>query len=101
MEAPDDRGNTPLDWAIRSGSGLMVKAFLQQRAVLRKRDTDGKTPMERAVKGWDVFKINALAKRGQSFPANQRDMQRVIMLYAMKNNKEQDLPRSAQIIDQA
>ena len=76
MEAPDDRGNTPLDWAISFGSGVMVQAILDQEALLRKRDADGKTPMERAVRGWDLLKIDVLAKRGQSLPNNQRDMRR-------------------------
>ena len=90
MEAPDDNFDTPLDWAITFGSGVMVQALLEQGAILRDRDSSGKRPMERAVKGWDVLKIDVLAKKGQSFPTNQRDMQRVFMLYAMKDGQIKD-----------
>ena len=90
MEAPDDNFNTPLDWAITFGSGVMVQALLERGAILRDRDSDGKRPMERAVKGWDVLKIDVLAKRGQPFPANQKDMQRVMMLYAVRDGQIRD-----------
>ena len=90
MEAPDDSFNTPLDWAITFGSGVMVQALLEKGAILRDRDSDGKRPMERAVKGWDVLKIDVLAKRGQPFPAHQKDMQRVLMLYAMSDGQIKD-----------
>lgn len=90
MEAPDDRGDTPLDWAITFGSGIMVQTLLDQGAILRSRDADGKRPMDRAAKGWDVLKVDALAKKGQPFPRNQRDMQRVMMLYAMNKGQMKD-----------
>ena len=90
IEAPDDRGDTPLDWAITFGSGAMVQELLERGAILRGRDADGKRPMERAVRGWDVLKIDVLAKNGQHFPTNPRDMQRVMMLYAMKQNQTKD-----------
>ena len=90
MEAPDDRGDTPLDWAISFGSGIMVQELLKRGAVLRSRDADGKRPMERAVRGWDLLKIDVLAKNGQHFPTNQRDMQRVMILYAMNERQTKD-----------
>ena len=90
MEAPDDRGDTPLDWAITFGSGIMVQELLERGAILRSRDADGKTPMERAVRGWDVLKLDVLAKKGQHFPTNQRDMQRVMILYATKQGQTKD-----------
>ena len=90
MEAPDDNSDTPLDWAITFGSGVMVQALLEQGAILRDRDSDGKKPMERAVKGWDVLKIDVLAKRGQALPANHKDMQRVMILYAMRDGQIKD-----------
>lgn len=90
IEAPDERGDTPLDWAINFGSGAMVQEFLERGAVLRGRDADGKRPMERAVRGWDVLKIDVLAKHGQHFPNNPRDMQRVMMLYATKQSQTKD-----------
>ena len=90
MEAPDDNFDTPLDWAITFGSGIMVQALLEQGAILRDRDFDGKRPMERAIKGWDVLKIDVLAKKGQSFPADQKDMLRVMMLYAIRDGQIKD-----------
>ena len=90
IEAPDDRGDTPLDWAITFGSGIMVQELLRQGAILRARDADGKRPMERAVRGWDFLKVDVLAKNGQHFPTNQRDMQRVMMLYAMNKDQPKD-----------
>ena len=90
MEATDDRGDTPLDWAITFGSGIMVQELLRQGAVLRARDAEGKRPMERAVRGWDFLKVDVLAKNGQHFPTNQRDMQRVMMLYAMNKDQTKD-----------
>ena len=90
IEAPDDRGDTPLDWAITFGSGVMVQELLRQGAILRARDADGKRPMERAVKGWDFLKVDVLAKNGQHFPTNQKDMQRVMMLYAMNRDQIKD-----------
>ena len=90
MEAPDDNSDTPLDWAITFGSGVMVQALLEQGAILRNRDSNGKRPMERAVKGWDLLKVDVLAKRGQPFPANQKDMQRVMMLYAVRDGQIRD-----------
>ena len=35
LEASDDRENSPLDWAISFGSGVMVQALLEQEALLR------------------------------------------------------------------
>lgn len=96
IEAPDDRGDTPLDWAITFGSGVMVQELLRQGAILRGRDADGKRPMERAVRGWDWLKVDVLAKNGQHFPANQKDMQRVMMLYEM--NKDQIKDESGEIL---
>ena len=90
IEAPDDRGNTPLDWAITFGSGAMVQELLERGAILCSRDAEGKTPMERAIKGWDVLKVDVLAKNGQHFPMNPRDMQRVMMLYALKQGQTKD-----------
>lgn len=90
IEAPDDRGDTPLDWAITFGSGAMVQELLERGAILRGRDADRKRPMERAVRGWDVLKIDVLAKHGQHFPTNPRDMQRVMMLYAMKQSQTKE-----------
>ena len=90
IEAPDDRGDTPLDWAITFGSGVMVQELLRRGAILRGRDADGNRPMERAVKGWDWLKVDVLAKKGQHFPANQKDMQRVMMLYAMNKDQHKD-----------
>lgn len=43
MEVPDDRGNTPLDWEMTIGPGVMVQVLLEQVAILRDRDADGKT----------------------------------------------------------
>ena len=90
IEAPDDRGDTPLDWAITFGSGAMVQELLERGAVLRSRDAEGKTPMERTIRGWDVLKVDVLAKNGQHFPTNPRDMQRVMMLYALKQGQTKD-----------
>ena len=90
MEGPDDNSDTPLDWAITFGSGVMVQALLEQGAILRDRDSDGKRPMERAIQGWDVLKIDVLAKKEQSFPADQKDMLRVMMLYAIRDGQIKD-----------
>ena len=90
IEAPDDRDDTPLDWAITFGSGIVVQELLRQGAILRTWDADGKRPMERAVKGWDLLKVDVLAKNGQHFPTNQKDMQRVMMLYAMNKDHIKD-----------
>ena len=90
IEAPDDRGDTPLDWAITFGSGAMVQELLERGAILRSRDAEGKTPMERAIKGWDVLKVDVLAKNGQHFPTNPRDMQRVMLLYALKQGQTKE-----------
>ena len=97
IEAPDDKGDTPLDWAISFGSGVMVQTMLDHGAVLRSRDADGKTPMERAAKGWDLVKADALAKKGQPFARNPKDMQRIMMLYAMQRDQTKDATKEAVI----
>ena len=90
IEASDDRDDTPLDWAITFGSGVMVQELLRRGAILRVRDADRKRPMERAVKGWGLLKVDVLSKNGQHFPANQKNMQRVMMLYAMNKDQNKD-----------
>ena len=86
IEAPDDRGDTPLDWAITFGPGIMVQELLR-RGIPRGRDADGKRPRERAVKGWDLLKVDVLAKDGHHTSTNQKDMQRVMVLYAINKGQ--------------
>ena len=68
----------------------MVQELLRRGAILRARDADGKRQMERAVRGWDLLKVDVLAKNGQHFPTNQSDMQRGMMLYAMNRDQIKD-----------
>ena len=89
IEVGDDRGDTPLDRAIIYGSGVVVQVLLK-RVVLSGRDADGKTPMERAVRGWDVLNVDVLAKNGRHFPTHHRAMQRVMMLYTMRQGPTKD-----------
>ena len=51
IEAPDDRGDTTLGWAIVFGSGVTAQELLRQGEILRSRDADGERPLERAVQG--------------------------------------------------
>ena len=93
IEALDGRGDSPLDWAITFGSDVMVQELQRQGAILRARDAGGKRVKERAVKGWDLLKVDILAKNGQHYPTNQKDMQRVMMLYAMNQGQIKDEKR--------
>ena len=45
----------------------MVQELLKRGAVLRGRDADRKTPMERAVRGWDVLKVGCLGEEWAAF----------------------------------
>ncbi len=65
----------------------MVYALLERGAILRSRDADGKRPTERAVKGWDVLKVDVLAKKGKSFATSSRDMPSVMMLCAIMQSE--------------
>ena len=68
----------------------MMQELLRQGAILRGRDTDEKRLMERAVKGWDLLKVDILAKNGQHIPTNSKDMRRVMMLYAINKSQIKD-----------
>ena len=48
----------------------MAQGLLRQGAIRRARDTDGKRVKERAVKGWDLLKVDVLAKNGQHYRTN-------------------------------
>ena len=60
----DDQGTSALHWAALNGRMEVVKALLQQGAMLNQRSSDGQTPLHWAAIKGQLFAVDALCSAG-------------------------------------
>ena len=60
--ARDERGRTPLHYAVLSGAEKIVELLVSRKAEVNARDAEGKTPLHYAVQRGDLYTVERLVK---------------------------------------